>query len=191
MAYREAPAWTAEDVLERLKKGNQRFLAGERPETATLEERRRLVREGQRPYACIVSCSDSRVPPETIFCAGMGELFVIRTAGNTISASEMATVAYAGAHLQIPLVVVMGHTHCGAVEAALSESDDEDVRHIVEGIRRMVGSERDPRACELRNAQAWAEEIANSTVFAPHIEHGSREVVAALYDTESGKVEFY
>ena len=185
------PICTAEEALEKLRAGNARYLAGEQPEAATDEQRRALAAEGQQPYACIVTCSDSRVPPEMIFCAGLGELFVIRTAGNTISASEMATIAYAGMHLQVPLVVVMGHTHCGAVEAALSESEDEDVRHIVEGIRRMIGTEKDARACERVNAQAWAAEIAASTVFAPHIEHGGKEVVAALYDTENGKVIFY
>lgn len=191
MAHSKEMVCTPAEALERLERGNKMYLAGERPPAVTAEQRRALVAEGQHPYACIVTCSDSRVPPETVFCAGMGELFVIRTAGNTISDSEMATIAYAGTHLQVPLVVVMGHTHCGAVGAALSDEDDDDVRHIVEGIRRMIGNETDPRKSELKNARAWAGEIAASTVFSPHIEHGGKEVVAALYDTESGKVTFY
>ena len=191
MACSKEMVCTAAEALGRLEQGNERYLAGAQPPAVTAAQRQSLVAEGQHPYACIVTCSDSRVPPEMIFCAGMGDIFVIRTAGNTISGSEMATIAYAGTHLQVPLVVVMGHTHCGAVEAALGDDDDEDVQHIVDGIRRMIGSEKDPRRSELKNAQAWAREIAASTVFAPHIERGGKAVVAALYDTESGEVTFY
>ena len=182
---------TAEEALARLKEGNKKFLAGEQAGALTQELRGDLVANGQHPYACVVACSDSRVLPETIFCAGAGELFVVRTAGNTITASEMASVAYAGNHLQVPLVVVMGHTHCGAVGAALSDHKDEDVEHIVGGIRKVIGQEKEPRKCEMLNAQAWAKKIADSAIFAPYIKEGKKKVVAALYDTESGEVEFY
>ena len=184
------PVCTGEEAIMRLKAGNKRYLQGEAPVYSTEETRRALAKNGQRPYACIVTCSDSRVVPEMIFAAALGELFVIRTAGNTISDSEMATIAYAGAHLGVPLVVVMGHTHCGAVEAALADSDDEDVKHIVEGIKGTIGQEKDPRRCEIINAQVWAKRIAESTVFAPHILHGAKEVAMAIYDVETGKVTF-
>ena len=177
-------------ALARLREGNKKFLAGTVPLAVDAAFRRGLVAGGQKPYACIVACSDSRVVPEAIFCAGLGELFVIRTAGNTISESELATVAYAVNHLHVPLIAVMGHTHCGAVEAALSETEDEDVRHIVENIREAIGSETDPRRAERLNAEVWARKIAAKRNLRAEVRSGQEMVLAALYDTETGEVSF-
>jgi carbonic anhydrase len=106
--------------LNRLKEGNAKFVkAIANDADVSLPLRKELAEKGQRPYAIIVTCADSRVPPEHIFNAGLGDLFVIRTAGNVVGEYERASVEYAVAHLGTRLVVVMGHTHCGAVNAAL------------------------------------------------------------------------
>jgi carbonic anhydrase len=119
MSSNEPPAITADEALERLQAGNQRFLDGTARFPTVQKEILADLAKGQHPYATILACSDSRVPPELIFDAGFGELFVIRVAGNVYSPEVAASLQYAGWHLQTPLFVVLGHTSCGAVHAAL------------------------------------------------------------------------
>src|SRR4051794_8155226 len=111
---------TADEALLRLKLGNERFVAGEARFPTVQKEVLAKLAKGQQPYATILGCSDSRVPPELIFDAGFGELFIIRVAGNVISPEVMGTLQYAGLHLRTPLFVVLGHEGCGAVNAALA-----------------------------------------------------------------------
>ena len=119
MTSENQTTWTAAEALERLKDGNARFASGQaRFSTVHTDALAGLV-GGQRPYATILGCSDSRVPPELVFDAGFGELFVVRVAGNTLGPSIAGTLQYAGAHLRTPLFVVMGHEGCGAVKAAI------------------------------------------------------------------------
>src|SRR6478736_7388616 len=115
---------TAEQALARLKAGNERFVDGTARFPTVQKEVLADLAKGQSPYATILGCSDSRVPPELIFDAGFGELFIIRVAGNVISAEIMGTLQYAGVHLQTPLFVVLGHEGCGAVTAALGANDE-------------------------------------------------------------------
>src|SRR5436190_5110315 len=110
---------SADEALQRLKEGNERFLAGTARFPTVQKEILADLAKGQHPYATILSCSDSRVPPELIFDAGFGELFIIRVAGNVYSSEVAGSLQYAGRHLQTPLFVVLGHTKCGAVHAAL------------------------------------------------------------------------
>jgi len=114
-------AYTAQEGLERLKQGNARFVAGEARFPTVRKEVLADLAEGQHPFATILGCSDSRVPPELLFDAGFGELFVVRVAGNVNGDSVMGTLQYAGMHLHTPLFVVLGHEACGAVEAAIEE----------------------------------------------------------------------
>ena len=109
----------AEEALARLREGNARFVRGEAHFPITLPDIRAALAGEQRPYATILGCSDSRVPPELVFDAGLGDLFVVRLAGNVVSAEVMGTFQYAGTHLATPLFVVLGHEGCGAVRAAL------------------------------------------------------------------------
>jgi carbonic anhydrase len=109
----------AEDALQRLKAGNARFVAGTARFPTVQKEILAELAKGQHPYATILSCSDSRVPPELIFDAGLGELFVIRVAGNVLSPEIAGSLQYAWRHLRTPLFVVLGHTNCGAVDAAI------------------------------------------------------------------------
>src|SRR6186713_1264803 len=110
---------TADVALQRLKAGNDRFMAGTARFPTVQKEILADLAKGQSPYATILSCSDSRVPPELIFDAGFGELFIVRVAGNVLSPEVMGTLQYAGVHLRTPLFVVLGHTNCGAVAAAV------------------------------------------------------------------------
>jgi carbonic anhydrase len=109
----------AEDALQRLKTGNARFVAGTARFPTMQKEILAELAKGQHPYATILSCSDSRVPPELIFDAGLGELFIIRVAGNVFSPEIAGSLQYAWRHLHTPLFVVLGHTNCGAVAAAI------------------------------------------------------------------------
>jgi carbonic anhydrase len=116
----DTATWTADEALARLIAGNQRFVAGEARFPTVQKEALADLAKGQRPYATIIGCSDSRVPPELLFDAGFGELFIVRIAGNVISPEVMGSIQYAALHLQTPLFVVLGHEGCGAVQAALA-----------------------------------------------------------------------
>src|SRR5687768_10325817 len=110
----------ADEALARLVSGNQRFLSGDVRIGAFRPELLADLAKAQRPYATILGCSDSRVPPELLFDAGLGELFVVRVAGNSLSPEVAGSLQYAGSHLQTQLVVVLGHEACGAIDAALA-----------------------------------------------------------------------
>lgn len=110
---------SADGALQHLRAGNDRFIRGEPRFAAICKEKLADLAQAQRPYATIVGCSDSRVAPELVFDAGLGELFVIRVAGNVISPEVLGSLQYAAVHLQTPLFVVLGHEGCGAVRAAL------------------------------------------------------------------------
>src|SRR6476620_11812395 len=112
-------AYSADEALARLAAGNRRFVRGEARFPTVQKEILADLAKGQQPYATILGCSDSRVPPELVFDAGLGELFVIRVAGNVVGNEVAGSIQYAGSHLQTPVFVVLGHEGCGAVEAAL------------------------------------------------------------------------
>ena len=122
------PLYGADQALERLKQGNARFVAGKARFPTVQKEVLADLAKGQAPYATILGCSDSRVPPELVFDAGFGELFIIRVAGNVLGPTIAGTLQYAGTHLHTPLFVVMGHEGCGAVKAALA-SKYQGVEH--------------------------------------------------------------
>src|SRR6478672_11455911 len=119
MSSNEGPRLSADEALLQLKAGNERFVAGTARFPTMQKEILIDLAKGQHPYATILSCSDSRVPPELIFDAGFGELFIVRVAGNVVSPEVAGSLQYAGRHLKTPLFVVLGHTNCGAVAAAV------------------------------------------------------------------------
>ena len=120
MANEQGPGCTAEEALARLKEGNARFVSGRGRFPSLQKDILADLAQGQQPYATILGCSDSRVPPEVVFDAHLGELFVVRVAGNVLGNAIFGTLQYAGAHLRTPLFVVMGHEGCGAVQAAIA-----------------------------------------------------------------------
>ena len=130
------------DALQRLRDGNRRFVAGERGDANSISEARRAeLVGGQNPFAAIVACSDSRVPVELLFDQGLGDLFVIRVAGNIVAPSQIGSVEFAAAKLGTRLVVVLGHSNCGAIDAALQaitnadEAASPNLQSIVDSIR--------------------------------------------------------
>ena len=181
---------TAEEALKKLKSGNERYLDAKKSEgDISLAIREKTCNEGQKPYAIVVTCSDSRVIPESIFSAGIGELFVIRVAGNVMDNHQIGSVEYAADHLGCRLVVVMGHSHCGAVGAAISDSPEGYVKYITDEIKKAIGGETDDyKACCL-NVQNSIKVIEESLKIQPEKEDGLK-VCGAVYHIEDGRVEF-
>lgn len=178
-------------ALEKLKNGNRKYRTSKRGRALiTSKLRHKLADRGQHPYACVICCSDSRVVPEMIFSADMGDIFTIRTAGNVINSGEEASVEYAAEHLGVSLVVVMGHTLCGAVAAALSGTPDGSIREITDIIKTAVGDEKDPERAAVLNAENAVESLKCHTGLSSLIKEGKLEIIPALYHTRSGRVSF-
>lgn len=182
---------SAAEAMEKLKEGNQRYLeAKTNPGDVSVQIRKKTCEEGQVPYAIVITCSDSRVIPESIFSAGIGELFVIRVAGNVMDKHQLGSVEYAAGHLKSALVVVLGHTHCGAVGAALTSEPDGYVKFITDEIRKAIGDEKDEtRACCLNVGRSVS--IIKDSLDIKELEvQGGLKVCGAMYHIDSGKVEF-
>lgn len=170
-------------IRDRLEAGNKRYM--ETVDTAVLTD---TAENGQHPYAIVVCCSDSRVIPEEIFGAGIGELFVIRVAGNVLDRHQLGSIEYAAGHLHCDHVIVLGHTGCGAVTAALSGGGDGFIKFITDDILEAVGDVRDPyQACCLNVEHAVARLVEE---FAEHPEIGSVTIEGALYDIQNGEVKW-
>ena len=200
---------TASEAIKRLKEGNQRFVSGVRSiETIVKQIQRADFVGGQAPFAIILGCSDSRVPAEIIFDQGLGDLFVIRVAGNIVAPSQVGSVEFAAELFGTQLVVVLGHSMCGAVKATLdelerpSEKKSSNVLSIVNRIRPTV----EPLfETELRNDPDKLLESsirANILAATNHLMHGSQmlenlvargalEIVGAEYSLETGHVSFF
>lgn len=182
---------SAERALERLKVGSRAYRRASRNEGDISPDVRAAVsEEGQHPYAAIVTCSDSRVVPEHIFMAGIGELFTIRVAGNVMGPVEVASVLYAVSQVRVPLVLVLGHTRCGAVKAALAGDVQGPMTAVTDVISQAVGDERDDRAAALLNVAAQVERLLSVDEIAEFVASGNLEVTSALYRIEDGEVEF-
>ncbi len=181
---------SADKALQMLKEGNAQYLQSAKGSgDISLEKRQETLQNGQRPYAVIVTCSDSRVIPEYIFSAGIGDLFIIRVAGNVIDDHQLGSIEYAAEHLGIRLVMVLGHDHCGAVDAAINHDPDGYIKFITDEIKLAIGNETDDyKACCL-NVRRSVSLIESSLEIQHEEEHGLK-VIGALYRLESGKVEF-
>lgn len=196
------------EALERLREGNRRFVAEARDGNAATGERRRGLVQSQEPYAIILGCSDSRVPAEIVFDQGLGDLFVIRVAGNIVAPSQIGSVEFAAARFGTRLVVVLGHSQCGAITATLEElsrptaDQSRNLRSIVDRVRPSVEAlletdlRHDPQALMHQAVRA------NIRVSANHLRHGSElleelirtdglMVVGAEYSLATGEVEFF
>lgn len=198
------PSLTPDQALARLKQGNRDFLAGRSPRQDADGRRRLEIARAQYPIAVLVSCSDSRVPPELLFGRGLGELFIIRNAGNTIDTVAMGSLEYAVAELNVPLVVVMGHERCGAVAAAVSVVQEGvtfpgSIGQMVEPIIPAVLDARRNRPADLLDASVRANvsrTVSRLRQFSePMILDRLRQkrlrVVGARYDLDDGTVDFF
>lgn len=171
--------------MRRLKEGNAAYLnARTGCGDVSPEIRLHTVKSGQKPYAVIIACSDSRVIPEYIFSAGIGDLFVIRVAGNVIDNNQLGSIEYAVGHLGCKLAVVLGHTFCGAVGASM-QPNGGFVKFITDEIRLAVGAEKDGFRASVLNAKHSVAKIKELMHYIDGL-----QIVGAIYDTESGKVEF-
>ena len=174
-------------ALNHLKEGNARFVSGDlipKDDYATLREQ--LI-TGQHPFAVVLCCSDSRVAPEIIFDQKLGDLFVIRNAGNIVDEEVLGSIEYAVEHLETPLVVVMGHAACGAVTATCQ--GDDLPGHILDLAKR-IKSSLDQGCCIDDNARRHAKRMAKLIEEDEIVHHVGAKVVAAFYDLQSGKVEW-
>lgn len=193
---------SADEALARLIDGNRRFLRGEARTAPFRLETLADLAQGQRPYATILGCSDSRVPPEWVFDAGLGELFVVRVAGNILSPEVAGSLQYAGSYLQTPLFVVLGHEGCGAIGAALAiKHEGEQFRSrvqlllesIVPGLpdlpATLTSEEQLSQAVEA-NVRWAVRQIRESPEGRARLAEGRMKVVGAVYEIETGLVRF-
>ena len=198
-----ADAASADEALAELLAGNERFVKG------TLEHPRRTpgdfqaVADSQYPVAAIVACADSRVAPELLFDTGVGELFVIRVAGNVVDGAGVSvkgSIEYAIAELHVPLIVVLGHSNCGAVKSAVTHIEHQDslpgainglVELIKPAVTKVQGQPGDIYANATReNVIVGVEKLKTlQPILAPRVKEGSVKVVGGIYDLHTGKVE--
>lgn len=196
-AYAQAPAVgpAADEALAKLMAGNQRYVRYElKHPNKTLARRKELVK-GQQPFAVILGCADSRVSPELLFDQGLGDLFVIRVAGNIVDDAILGSIEYAVEHLGTHLIMVLGHEKCGAVSAAVEGGHAEGhVQALVSAIRPSVEASRDESGdkvqnCVIANARRVASQVRDSEpVLKESVEKHGVKVVAAEYVLDSGKV---
>jgi carbonic anhydrase len=190
------------DSLRRLIAGNERFVSGEASFTGLRQESLTILASGQRPFATILGCSDSRVPPELVFDVGLGDLFVIRVAGNVFSPEIAGSLQYAGAHLGTDLFVVLGHQGCGAISAALKTRDEGQVHRsriqlLVESILPSLPPFDPQLTPAARLAQAvesnvcWTlQQILETPEGRARQGEGRLKLVGAIYEIDSGRVRF-
>ena len=180
----------ANEALNKLKEGNARFVAG-KPSHKDFAAQRAAVLAGQHPYAIVLYCSDSRVPVEHIFDAGIGEIFGVRDAGNIVDSFALGSIEYAAEHLHSPLLVVLGHTKCGAVTAACaSGSAPGNIDAIVKEIQPAVeASGKDAAKAVGENLKCVLSKIRIKSNIISHLEkEGKLKIVGGVYSLESGAV---
>lgn len=180
-----------ESVIEFMTERNEAYVASEENEGDVSGEIRTETSEnGQVPYVTVITCSDSRVPPEHIFQAGIGELFVIRTAGNVIGEFELGSVEYGAEHLGTQLILVLGHTGCGAVDATLSGGGHGNISSITDEIASCLPDDCSPSEAEILNVYNSIERIRGSHAIAELEKEGKVLVKGAIYDISTGEVSW-
>ena len=178
--------YIADDAKRMLIEGNRKYASSKAASIDASDEVMKASVSGQEPYAVIIACSDSRVIPEAIFSAGIGDLFVIRVAGNVIDASQLGSIEYAVEHLGTGLVVVLGHDRCGAVDSALHHHNSGYTKLITDEILKAVGSEKDEEKACCLNVMHSCKVIEDNL----HTKSDGVKVMGAIYHLESGLVEF-
>jgi carbonic anhydrase len=192
----EGAAGNPDESLKKLVEGNERYVKGAMTHPDANSARRDEVAKGQHPFAIILGCSDSRVPPEVIFDQGLGDLFVIRTAGNVADDVAIGSIEYAAEHLGSPLLVVLGHERCGAVKATVDGGEAPGhIGSIVKAIKPAVdkakGEKGDLVDNSVRENVAMIREklLESKPILAELVEKGKLKIVGARYDLDDGKVE--
>ncbi len=195
-----ASSQQGEDALSKLMDGNKRFVSGSLAQKDVGEGRRKELAGGQSPFAIVVTCSDSRVAPEIIFDEGLGDIFVVRVAGNVLDPISLGSIEYAAEHLHAPLLVLMGHEKCGAVSAALDAKGEPEgnigaiLKKIMPAVKKAKtkgGSKDDMLNNAIREnvALSYKDIRGKSPVLKHLIDKGELKVVAGVYHLASGEVE--
>ncbi|NOX55243.1 MAG: carbonic anhydrase [Planctomycetes bacterium] len=191
---------SAEEALKRLQEGNARFVAGTPRHPHEARQWRSRLEKGQHPFAVILGCSDSRVPPELVFDQGFGDLFVVRVAGNVVDTDVTASIEYAVDHLGTRLILVMGHSHCGAVTAALDllgHPDGEPAEIVsllyrmepaVMGLPKELPREQRIERAVSRNVQRSVQRLSRVPDLRRKIKANTIQIVGAVFDMHTGKV---
>ena len=202
MSHESPVRYTASEALERLRAGNDRFVQGTARFPTVQKEILADLAKGQRPYATILGCSDSRVPPELLFDAGFGELFIVRLAGNVISPEVAGTFQYAAVHLRTPLFLVLGHEGCGAVQAALEakfrgarersriEALLQNILPGLDGIDPTASPDEQLRAGVEANVRWTMRQILETPEARAREAEGVLQLVGAVADIATGRVRF-
>ncbi len=183
------------EVVQRLKDGNARFVADSLDGKLQNSSRRDELTSGQEPYAIILSCADSRVVPELAFDTGLGELFVVRVAGNIANNSSIASIEYAVAHCGSQVIVVLGHQSCGAVTAAVNGGNNgHNLNHLLAHIAPAIdGAGEGASITDVvkKNAELTAEDLkTRSSIISSFVEKGTVQILPAYYNLDTGKVDF-
>jgi len=183
-----------DDVLARLEAGNQRFVSDTTTGGGRDKERRGELVGGQQPWAIILSCADSRVAPEIAFDTGLGELFVIRVAGNIANTSSVASIEYAVAHIGTPVIVVLGHQSCGAVTAAMAGGDNGyNLNHLLAHIEPARAKDPEGNVDDVVKSNAAivaGELVERSSIIRGAVEAGKLRIVSGFYSLNDGSVAF-
>lgn len=189
----------ADEALQRLQEGNQRYVANKTVDPNQTESRRVEVAQGQHPFATILGCVDSRVPPEIVFDRGLGDLFVIRTAGQVLDDAVVGSIEFGAAELGIPLIMVLGHEKCGAVNATIEALEKQaeaegSIGALVEGIKPAVEKVKGQPGDLLDNAvranvEVTVSRLKESPILAEALKEGKIKIVGGRYDLDTGAVE--
>lgn len=182
------------NIITRLQEGNERFTTDSLQNQLKDQTRRDELTSGQQPHTIVLSCADSRVVPEHAFDAGLGELFVLRVAGNVANTSTIASIEYAVAHCGSKVIIVMGHQACGAVTAAIAGGDNgENLNHLLAHINPAIDAcnSSDVTTVVKKNAELTGIELTTkSKIIGDAVSNGSVKIVPAYYNLDSGKVDF-
>ena len=187
---------TTEESLNRLKEGNARFVADQLDRKLKYDTIRVGLINEQQPFAVILGCSDSRIVPELMFDASLGEIFVVRVAGNVANTSSIASIEYAVSHLNTKLVVVLGHQNCGAVTAAVAGgSYGQNIKHLLSHIHPAIYALKKGSSINKiakKNVELTIEELkSKSKIIKNAVNNGDTKIVAAYYRLDTGKVDFF
>lgn len=200
-----ASSVTPDDALQKLKEGNRRFVSGTHKHTGDDMETVKSLSTGQKPYAIILTCSDSRVPPELLFDTGIGEVFVVRVAGNITDQVILGSIEYAAEHLGAPLVMVLGHEKCGAVKATVESNGkaEGNIGAIVKAIEPALKKTKANKKVSEKDGALFVETVADanialvksnltkkSSVLMHLVESNKLKIVSAKYHIDHGEVQF-
>lgn len=178
-------------ALETLQLNNETYLTAVKNDAdISTELRESTVTNAQLPYAVVLTCSDSRVIPEHIFMEGIGEIFTVRNAGNIVDDTVLGSIEYGAEHLHAEIIVVLGHSYCGAVDATIKNAGHDRIKTITDKIYVAIKDTQDPREAEIINVQNSINEIMKSSLIKNLVDEEKIKVVGGIYNDETGKVDF-